>query len=66
MACGHFVSESFADVTKSMSVVESRFTDRRNMTIKNEVFVEGDSEGFDIVRQWNNGASVLCLGGVGD
>ena len=27
------------------------------MTIKSEVFVQGDSEGFDIVRQWSNGAS---------
>ena len=27
------------------------------MTIKSELFVEGDSEGFDIIEQWNNGAS---------
>ena len=44
-------------MTKSTTVVESRFTDCRNMTIKIEVFVEGDSEGFDVVRHWNNGAS---------
>ena len=44
-------------MTKSTSVVGSRFTNCRNMTIKSEVFVEGDSEGVDIFRQWNNGAS---------
>ena len=27
------------------------------MTIKSEVFVEGDAEGFDIVRKWNSGTS---------
>jgi hypothetical protein len=42
---------------KSTSVVDSRFTYCRNVTIQSEVFVEGDSRGFDIVRQWNNGAS---------
>lgn len=44
-------------MTKSTSVVESRFTDCRNVTIKSEMFVEGDTKGFDTVRQWNNGAS---------
>ena len=27
------------------------------MTVKSEVAVKGDSEGFYVVRKWNNGAS---------